>query len=98
MEVRPQFVHGTLRQEPGKSWIELESPVIGLESGSPLQLVLWDARPAGGRGELEEIARVQQLELEIVAVGLAAEGKLAETRESFSKRLDLFKETDARPL
>jgi hypothetical protein len=96
MEVRPQFVQGTLRQEPGKSWIELESPVNGLESGSPLQLVIWDARPAGGRSELEEIARVQQLELEIVAVGLAAEGRLAEARESFGKRLQLSQGTDTR--
>ncbi len=98
MEVRPQFVLGTLRQEPGKTWIELESPVEGLEIGSPLQLVIWDARPAGGRSELEEIARVQQLELEIVAVGLAAEGKLAETRDSFSKRLALSQENDTRQL
>jgi hypothetical protein len=92
MEVRPQIVRGTLRQEPNKTWIELESPVLAMENDTPLQLVIWDARPAGGRSELEEIARVQQLEIEIVATGIAAEGKLAERSESFRKRIEAAQE------
>ncbi len=98
MEVRPQFVQGTLRQTPDRTWIELESPIEAMEDSTPLQLVMWDARPGGGRSEVEEIARVQQLDVEIIAIGLAAEGRLADSHEAFRVRIATQENFETRQL
>ena len=58
----------------------------------PAELVLWDIRTEGKKSEVEEIARIQQLEPSIVALALAAEGSLSGS--DFGKRNDSIGATD----
>jgi len=92
MTERPHLASGKLRKQDGKWLIELDEStsglaITGLEDKSDVRLVFWDSRPVGSRGEVEEIARVQQLEIEIIATGLAQEGALAGKKEEFLNRL-----------
>jgi hypothetical protein len=56
--------------------VTLESADPSFEEAMPVRLVIWDDRKAGSRSEVEEIGRVQQLDVEIVALALSAEGKM----------------------
>ena len=89
MNVRPRNSEGVVRKLGEKFTIELSAPFPDLEEGTPVHLVFWDTRPAGARSDIEEIARVQQIDLEVVAKGLSAEGALASTREEFVSRVQL---------
>ncbi len=77
MTTRPIHIRGTL-QKSGSSWhILLSEDHPSFEESMPAELVLWDARTEGNKSEVEEIARIQQLEPSIVALALAAEGSLS---------------------
>ncbi len=85
MSARPIQTQGKLHFT-GSSWhIVLDEAHPSFEEGMTAELVLWDSRSEGGRSEVEEIARVQQLEPAIVALGLASEGAL--DGGDFGKRL-----------
>ena len=87
MNVRPRNSEGFIRKHGEKFLIELTASFPDLEEGSPVQVVFWDPRPAGTRSDIEEIARVQQIDLEVVAKGLSAEGALASMRDEFVSRV-----------
>jgi hypothetical protein len=77
MTTRPIHTKGIL-QKTGASWhIILSEDHPSFEDSMPAELVLWDARSEGKKSEVEEIARIQQLEPSIVALALAAEGSLS---------------------
>jgi len=87
MPARPIHTRGKL-QKIDSSWhIVLDDVHPSFEEGMTAELVLWDSRTEGGRSEVEEIARVQQLEPAIVALALASEGALAGTE--FGKKLTI---------
>jgi hypothetical protein len=85
MSSRPIHTHGILRKKDSSWQIDLTEIHPSYEEGMTVELVLWDSRSEGGRSEVEEIARVQQLEPAIVALGLASEGAISD--EGFAKRL-----------
>jgi hypothetical protein len=87
MNVRPRNSDGFVRKLGEKFVIELSAPFPDLEADAPVQVVFWDTRPVGARSDIEEIARVQQIELEVVAKGLSAEGALTAMREEFVSRV-----------
>jgi hypothetical protein len=87
MNVRPHQSAGIIRKSGDQWLIELPDKISGVEEGTPVRIVFWDDRPKGGRSDLEEIARVQQIEIEIVAKGLSAEGAIADDKEAFLARL-----------
>ena len=75
MTSRPIHQSGTLKKKD-KVWsVELTSSDPSFEEGMPVRLVIWDDRKAGARSEVEEIARTQQLDVEIVALALSVEGQ-----------------------
>jgi len=77
MTTRPIHTKGSL-QKVDSSWhIILSDEHPSFENGMTLELVLWDSRPEGTKSEVEEIARIQQLEPSIVALALASEGSLS---------------------
>ena len=79
MTTRPIHTEGTL-QKIDSSWhIILSEDHPSFETGMNVELVLWDSRPDGNKSEVEEIARIQQLEPSIVALALASEGVLSGT-------------------
>ena len=62
----------------GSGWsIDLDTADAAFEDGMSVQLVVWDDRDADSRSEVERIALVQQLPVDIVALELSAEGSLA---------------------
>ena len=84
MTTRPIHTRGIL-QKIDSSWhIILSEDHPSFEHGLEAELVLWDSRPEGGKSEVEEIARVQQLEPSTVALALASEGSLSDS--DFAKR------------
>ena len=85
MSSRPIHTHGTLHRSDSSWQITLSDSHPSYDEGMTVDLVLWDSRSEGGRSEVEEIARVQQLEPAIVALGLASEGAIKDT--DFVKRL-----------
>ena len=87
MSARPIHTKGKL-QFINSSWhVVLDEVHPSFEEGMTAELVLWDSRTEGSRSEVEEIARIQQLEPGIVALGLASEGALA--GGEFGKRLKI---------
>jgi hypothetical protein len=82
---RPIHTHGTLHKSDSSWQITLGENHPSYDEGMTVDLVLWDSRSEGGRSEVEEIARVQQLEPAIVALGLASEGAISD--EGFAGRL-----------
>ena len=74
---RPIHTQGTLHKVNSTWQISLIDEHPSYEEGMSAELVLWDSRSEGGRSEVEEIARIQQLEPSIVALALASEGTLA---------------------
>ncbi|MEP7235019.1 MAG: hypothetical protein ABI778_06965 [Ignavibacteriota bacterium] len=76
MSARPIHTKGKLQQIDSSWHIVLDEAHPSYEEGMTAELVLWDSRSEGGRSEVEEIARIQQLEPAIVALGLASEGIL----------------------
>ena len=87
MTIRPYEALGTIRKTE-KGWsIELDRSIQGLEDSTPVKLLLWDTRSEGARSEYEEIARVQQLELEVVAAALTSEGAIHANASEFLGRL-----------
>jgi hypothetical protein len=88
MTIRPYEALGTIRKTE-KGWsVELDQSVQGLEDRTPVKLLLWDTRSVGARSEYEEIARVQQLELEVVAAALTSEGAMENIASEFLNRLN----------
>ena len=85
MPARPIHSHGTLHKSDSSWQITLDESHPSYEDGMTVDMVLWDSRSEGGRSEVEEIARVQQIEPAIVALGLASEGAI--TDSDFAKRL-----------
>ncbi|HYM19920.1 MAG TPA: hypothetical protein VEW28_02835 [Candidatus Kapabacteria bacterium] len=76
MTSRPIHLSGKLVKK-GEGWsIALDNADPAFADAMPVRLVLWDDRRTGTRSEVEEIARTQQLDVEIVALALSAEGKL----------------------
>ena len=86
MSSRPIHTHGILRKSNSTWQIELAEIHPSYEEGMTVELVLWDSRSQGGRSEVEEIARIQQLEPAIIALGLASEGAISDA--DFVKRLN----------
>ncbi len=85
MPARPIHTKGVLHRIDSSWHIVLGEAHPSFEEGMFAELVLWDSRTEGGRSEVEEIARVQQLEPAIVALALASEGLLAAS--GFTERL-----------
>lgn len=77
MTTRPIQTTGTLQSHNGSWHIVLAEGDPSFEQEMPVRMVLWDARQAGTRSEVEEIALAQQLEVGIVALALSAEGALS---------------------
>lgn len=74
MNVTPITTNGWLERD-GSSWL------VRLDSSSPVfaenlnvKLVLWSDDTDGNESDVERIARIQQLPVEVVAVGLSSEG------------------------
>ena len=84
MPARPIHTRGVLHHTDSAWHIVLPDMHPSYEDGMNLELVLWDSRAEGSRSEVEEIARIQQLEPAIVALGLSSEGSLADS--DFAKR------------
>jgi len=80
MSKRPLRSRGTLiRSEDG--WlVKLDSSHPSFADETPVDVILWDNRAAGEQNEIDEIARIQQLEPEVVALALSAEGALRELK------------------
>jgi hypothetical protein len=87
MPARPIHTKGKLHLIESSWHVVLDNAHPSFEEGMTAELVLWDSRSEGGRSEVEEIARVQQLEPAIVALGLASEGALGGT--DFGERLKI---------
>ena len=85
MPARPIITKGILHKKESSWQITLSDDHPSYEEGMTAELVLWDSRTEGSRSEVEEIARVQQLEPAIVALALASEGSLGES--DFAKRI-----------
>lgn len=76
MNVTPILSNGRLERD-GSSWL------VRLDASSPIfaenlnvKLVLWSDDSDGNESDVERIARIQQLPVEVVAVGLSSEGAL----------------------
>ena len=76
MNATPILSNGRLERD-GSSWL------VRLDSTSPIfaenlnvKVVLWSDDTDGNESDVERIARIQQLPLEVVAVGLSSEGAL----------------------
>jgi hypothetical protein len=85
MPARPIHTRGKLQMIDSVWHIILEESHASFEEEMTAEIVLWDSRNEGKRSEVEEIARIQQLDPSIVALALASEGALA--KSSFSNRL-----------
>lgn len=76
MNATPILSNGRLERN-GDSWL------VRLDSSSPIfaenlnvKLVLWSDDSDGNESDVERVARIQQLPIEVVAVGLSSEGAL----------------------
>ena len=76
MNATPILSNGRLERD-GDSW------VVRLDESSPIfaenlnvKLVLWSDDTEGNESDVERIARIQQLPIEVVAIGLSSEGAL----------------------
>jgi hypothetical protein len=76
MTKTPILSSGRLERD-GDSWL------VHLDSSSPIfaenlnvKIVLWSDDTDGNESDIERIARIQQLPVEVVAVGLSSEGAL----------------------
>ena len=78
MPTRPIHTQGILHKSNSSWQITLNDSHPSYDEGMTVDLVLWDSRSEGGRSEVEEIARIQQLEPAIVALGLASEGAITD--------------------
>lgn len=85
MPKRPLRSPGTLVKIDGSWYVKLDAEHPTYAANTPVDLILWDRRPGGERSEVEEIARIQQLEPEVVALALSAEGALRST--DFEQRI-----------
>ena len=85
MLARPIQLTGIMKRSSTSWQIDVDGEYPSFEDEMNVRIVLWDDRTEGTRSEVEEIARVQQLEPEIVALALASEG-LLRTSE-FASRL-----------
>ena len=85
MVSRPIHTHGTIHKSNSNWQITLNEIHPSYEEAMTVELVLWDSRSEGSKSEVEEIARIQQLEPAIVALGLTSEGVI--TDSDFAKRL-----------
>lgn len=72
----PIHTHGHLTHD-GSSWVvRLDNASDLFEEGIKVTLVVWSDSDEGNESEVERIARVQQLPVEVVARALASEGVL----------------------
>lgn len=85
MSKRPLRSSGTL-EKTSEGWsVRLADIHPSFTDAMPIDVILWDSRPVGQKNEVEEIARIQQLEPEVVALALSAEGMLRST--DFAQRV-----------
>jgi hypothetical protein len=77
MSKRPLRSRGTLERSTDGWLVKLESSHPSFADQTPVDVILWDNRAAGEQNEVEEIARIQQLEPEVIALSLSAEGRLS---------------------
>jgi hypothetical protein len=76
MNVTPILTNGRLERN-NDSWVvrlDTSSPVFAEDLN--VKLVLWSDDSEGNESDVERIARIQQLPVEVVAVGLSSEGAL----------------------
>ncbi len=84
MSKRPLRSEGMLMRS-GDGWIvKLATTHPSFADGTPVDMIFWDNRSAGEQNEVDEIARIQQLEPEVVALALSAEASLRDA--DFKKR------------
>ena len=76
MPARPIKTSGTLQRNSNGWTVSLNESFPTFEEGAPVDLVLWDKREGSEKSEVEVISHIQQLEPEIVALALSAEGAL----------------------
>jgi hypothetical protein len=76
MSKRPLRSHGTLQSVEDGWIIKIDAAHPSFTDTMPVDVILWDNRAAGKQNEIDEIARIQQLEPEVVALALSAEGSL----------------------
>jgi hypothetical protein len=84
MSKRPLRSRGTLEKTADGWIVKLESSHPSFADRTPVDVILWDNRAKGEQNEVEEIARIQQLEPEVIALSLSAEGTL--TTSDFAHR------------
>jgi hypothetical protein len=96
----PLEIEGIIRKNGTRISIEVKEDSFervgalrdDLEDGQPVRLILWDARPAADRSDIEQVSEVQQLPKAVVAMGLRTQGAIRITDdpskgEDFMKRL-----------
>ena len=84
MSKRPLRSEGILVRS-GDAWIvKLATTHPSFADGTPVDMIFWDNRSAGEQNEVDEIARIQQLEPEVVALALSAEASLCDA--DFAKK------------
>lgn len=87
MSKRPLRSQGTLERTADGWSVKLASSHPSFADGTPVDVILWDNRAKGEQNEVEEIARIQQLEPEVIALSLSAEGSLSNS--DFAKRFTI---------
>lgn len=76
MNVTPILSNGRLERD-GDSWrvrLDSSSPIFAEDLN--VKLVLWSSDADGNETDVERIARIQQLPIEVVAVAMSSEGAL----------------------
>lgn len=76
MPARPIKNSGILQRTTDGWSVSLNESFPTFEEGAPVDLVLWDKREGSEKSEVEVISNIQQLEPEIIALALSAEGAL----------------------
>ncbi len=76
MPARPIKTSGILHQNESGWFVALGEAYPTFEENAPVDLVLWDKREGSEKSEVELISEIQQIEPEIIALALSAEGAL----------------------
>jgi hypothetical protein len=84
MSKRPLRSQGMLERSADGWLVRLEASHPSFADQTPVDVILWDNRAVGQQSEVEEIARIQQLEPEVIALALSAEASLRDS--AFAKR------------
>ena len=76
MPARPIKTSGILHRDANGWSVALDGSFPTFEENAPVDIVLWDTREGTEKGEVERISEIQQIEPEIIALALSAEGAL----------------------